>query len=334
MNSIVSGIVVHMEQVSKEIKKAEDKVDPYNEDPTVFSKSVPQQIQCLSILLRNYPEMSVLVLSYKLQAEVTIPEVCSKFLPPLGQNETFLTFFLKYACSLYNFSVSSFLEVLIQKSQTPIMVEFHNELVPLSAYNEVLILSEIINLIETTLSEPEKFLKTLYTVHTWCIFTQVATSLLRLPFEEKQRHFKAAIIESLHSLSLKAIEIFTKDQTQEEIAANKQVQMTYTLMARLAEVEVEIKSRTILAHEKKPPTTALSTPHDLQWTYYILRNKQALLGKEDEHISLSDLVQSIPSSDRSLSGNILVEPSNISSKIIQSELFYYYIIVILCIRYR
>ena len=333
MNSIVSGIVFHMEQISREIHKAENERDPY-EDPTVFSSTVPQQIQCLSVLLRNYPEMSILVLSYKLRTEVTIPETCSKFLPALSQNETFLTFFLKYACSLYNFSMSSFLEVLIQKSQTPIMVEFHNELLPLSAYNEVLILSEMINLIETTLSEPEKFLKTLYTVHTWCIFTQMATSLLRLPFEEKQKHFKSTIIESLHSLSLKAIEIFTKGQTQEEIAANKQVQMTYTLMARLAEVEVEIKASNILAHEKKPLATVLSAPNDLQWTYYILRNKQILLGKEHEHISLADLAKSAVNSDRSLPGNIRVEPSNISSKIIQGELVYCYIIVTLYIRYR
>ena len=95
---------------------------------TFWDLAYKDSIIYLAELLRNYPELSIYVINYKVGDKFEFPSKYPDALPPWKGDETFLQFFLKYVCYFTHFTQVFFLQCLTQNKETPIIIEVNGEL--------------------------------------------------------------------------------------------------------------------------------------------------------------------------------------------------------------
>ena len=117
--------------IEKHLNQVLNKDDEDAEENLKSLKSVQDRIGILSLLVRNYPELAVTITSCKVQKAIHPTHGYPKYGPQWTEKWTFLQFFIRYACYFYNYSIKHFLEQLVMKHQTPILIEYANEIMPL-----------------------------------------------------------------------------------------------------------------------------------------------------------------------------------------------------------
>jgi len=213
-------------------------------------KNLHNTISCLSVLLRNYPELSVFVMNYEPGEKIILSQNIPDLTPNLNNKETFLTFFIKYACYFYNFSVSYLVEDFVRKSETPIYVTYKNEPVLLSTYNEIQIFHVILKLLEETLQFPQKLLRTLYSCTAWTVLANISIKLLSMEITvTNEKDYRLEIIKSLDFLCTRGLQLFYKERESSEEKNSKfknNVKIFYGLRTQLAELEMSLKTKNYL----------------------------------------------------------------------------------------
>lgn len=193
-------------------------------------------------------------------------------MPKYSKTETFLSFFIKYACYLYHFSVSYFLEDLIKKNATPIFVEYKGESILLSSYNELVVFNEICKTLNQTLENPQNFFKTIYTTATWSILSCISLNLLSLPNEENQRDFKVEIIQELYSICIKALKT-NKAASQESSSFENTTRTICAFMENLTKIEMltRAKKDRFITHKTQIKLQNIQEPNQ-SLIYKVLKN--------------------------------------------------------------
>ena len=248
----------------------------YNQEVSQDVRSkIHDQLCCLALLVENYPELAISILSYEVSSDnFKIAAGVDEFLPKSEDKQTFLSFFVRHACYLYNFSVLYFLEYLIAKKATPIFIEYDHQPVLLSAYNELLILNEITLCLEETLEAPEVLFDTIYTISVWSILSQMSLRLLYLPGEDGQKNFKLQIIQRLSGLCSKALQTFSQKKTKGKQFQEDKLKIFYMFMTGLIEVEMTIKAKIQTSKMKNG-----LTKKELLWACHLSKEESYLGSK-------------------------------------------------------
>ena len=232
--------------------------------------AIQSQIGCLAVLAMNYPEVSAIITSHTLSITFEFSPEYHDMIPSSKSPLTFLGFFVKYLCYFFSFSVSYFLNLLVKQSETPIFVEYEQETLLLSSYNELIIFQEIHRVLEETLEIPEQAFKGMSNAALWNILCQISIQLISLPEEPGQNSFKVRIIQNLYSLCIKALKTYRKHDQQ----LKDETHVVYVFMTRLANREIALRTRAqLLKHkDQEPIESILSSKEKL--------HKVALLLKE------------------------------------------------------
>ena len=198
------------------------------------------QIACLAFTMKEYPELSVFVVSYELEDEYNFPKDYAEVIPKWSSSGTFLSFFLKYVYYFFPAAGIFFPGNLISKEQVPIFIEYDGEPLLLSSYNELLIFCGIIKVLEETLNSPQDLLRTIYSIATWETLSQLSFYLLSLPIESSQKSFKPQITNSLYLLCTKALKVY-QTNTLSKGSLDEDTWILYSFINRLAYSETSIR---------------------------------------------------------------------------------------------
>ena len=243
--------------------------------PASFEE-LQDRVACLAVLIRDYPELSSTIVSYELDCNIPTAANCTAYLPSRTGRMTFLRFFIRYIFYLYNFAVSFLLEQLVTRSSTPILIRYADTVIPLSVYNEIEIFREIFAVLEETLQNPKYFLKSLYTVGTWSILSQISLGLLSQPQEAGYDDFRLEIIEGLSRLCRKAFHVHNKSDSSTEAPEPEHLKVVYLFIAQLAEFEDAIRTRMQLSEHREELKGMIFYTRHLQWISSILKEKSYL----------------------------------------------------------
>ena len=254
----------------------------------VSFEELQDRVACLAVLIRDYPELSSTIVSYELDCSILISANCTACLPDCTGRTTFLRFFIKYMCYLYNFGVSFLLEQLVIRNSTPILVTYGDKTIPLSVYNEIEVFHEIFTIFEETLQDTEHFLKSLYTVCAWSTLSQISLTLLSQPQEVGYDHFRLEIIQILSCLCHKAFHVHGESNLSTEASQSEPLKVVYLFLAQLAEFEDAIRTRLQLSDHGEELKGMLFCTRQLQWMSSILKEKSYLsdLKPEDDPMGL------------------------------------------------
>ena len=293
MDSIVQSFIykVH-ELLNIPLPKENNMISP--------SKVFFDQLGCLVVILKNFPEMTPIILSYEL-GNYQLPEGYSNHLPQWKPKETFLSFLIKYGSYVYNHSLVFIFEYFVKENETPIFIDYDGEVLLLSTYNEIIIIKEIIRQLEETFNTSEPFLKTLYTRAIWSILPYVSINLLNLKIEPGQKHYKLAFIEDLKVLCNKALQAYfvqnkrvTSDKSDPEYVGDfdeEEVHVIYLFLARLIETEVVLKTRAELIRHGDIPNELITSKENLKWVSSLFK-EQSYIGNNRSFTSES--VEALP----------------------------------------
>ena len=279
VETLVQNVILCIEKHLTQILKKGDEDDEATEDNSKLLKTVQDRIGILSLLVRNYPELAVTITSHVVEKTILLTDDYPKYIPQWTGKWTFLRFFIRYACYFYNFSVKHFLEQLVTKHQTPILVEYENEIIPLSVYNEFLIYREILEVLQETLEVQEEFLKTLYIVGVWNILPNICFCLLSQPQENMHQSFRLQFIESLYSLCLKALEVYSRDKMNGTAFEEDEIGVIYICLVRLAEFRIAFKVKLRVMHDKQVIEQLMPSTKSLLWMSHTLKEEFYTHGK-------------------------------------------------------
>jgi len=233
-------------------------------------KNIQSQIGYLATMIGTYFEISPLVVSYQLKREFDFPENCGDLLPKWESNGTFLSFFIKYNCYLFNFSVGYFLLPFVDKNETPLFIEYGNESLLLTSYNEWIIFQEIFRVLEDTLEKPKNLLTNICTTVVWNVIPHIANNLLKAFNEAKQKDMKLEIIQRLYSICFKALKEYNLNHSQ-EAQLKEETHIIYVFLAQLSEIEVGINTRNQLFESEKAIDDSLFMRRKLPWILLLLK---------------------------------------------------------------
>jgi len=245
-------------------------------------KAFFEQLGCLTVLLKNFPEISPIILSYEL-GDYQFPEGYNNYLPQWKPKETFLSFLIKYGSYVYNHSLVFIFEYFVKENETPIFIDYNGEVLLLSTYNEVFIIKEIISQLEGTFNTSEPFLKTMYARAIWSILPYVSIRILNLGSEPGQKHYKLTFIEDLKILCHKALNTYfiqnkratseKDDPTDVDDFDEEEMQVIYLFLARVMETEVVLKTRAELIRNGDFPKDLITSKEKLKWVSSLLKEK-------------------------------------------------------------
>jgi len=247
-------------------------------------KNIQFQIGYLATLVGTYFEISPLVVSYQLKRKLDFPADCADLLPEWEPNGTFLSFFIKYNCYLFNFSVGYFLLPFVDKNETPLFIEYGNENLLLTSYNEWIIFQEIFRVLEETLGKPKRLLTNFYTTAVWNVIPKIAINLLKAFKEAKQKDMKLEIIQRLYSICFQALKVYNLNHGQ-EVQLKEETHVVYVFLAQLSEIEVGINARNQLFESEKVLEDSLFMRRKLPWILLLLKESSqngGLLSSQNE----------------------------------------------------
>ena len=273
-----------------------------------------KQFATLAAFLKNFPEMAVTVLSYELGDHYQLPEGYTNYLPQWQPKETFLSFLIKYASFVYNYTLVYIFEYFVKKNETPIFIEYNGEIILLSAYNEIVIVKAMIKQLEETLQAPEQFLTKMYPRAIWSIFSHVSSRLLNLPNEPNQKSYKFTLIESLKSLCYKALQVFPA-QNDKIDAGTDHIKVIYLSLGRILETEIVLKTKEELNLLNEPPKGLLSSKEDLKWVSSLLKEQYYLGNGHSSNLFMNESVPIITNETILFEENILKDYSKKSNGI-------------------
>jgi len=225
--------------------------------------SITNQINCLSSLIKNYPELSATIHSYKLDESVKFPQDNPHVILPIKAEESFISFFLKYVCYLYNFSFLDFLENLIS-NENPILIEFQGKPLLLSAYNERVIMIEILSILkdlsERMKSDPESLVIPI----TFEMLISMAVQFVGSSNDENQEsiYLKMNIIQELYSACMEicAIEILNHD-----------FQLIYDFLNQLTIIQTKLRAKIETFGHSQSLLKKLNYKSDFAWICLALK---------------------------------------------------------------
>ena len=240
-------------------------------------------IACLVVLLKNYPEMSTVILSYEIGNKYQLPEGYTAYLPEWDPKETFLSFLIKYASYLFNYSIFNIFDYLINKNnETPIFIDYIGQMMLLSSYNEILVFNEIIKQLEANIEIPEQVMKKLYTRAIWNILNQISLNLLNLQTEPNQKNYKLDFIQRLKDACNTALKAYLNQKREKKLEINEdgedtsddeEVKVIYLFLARLLEVETVIITKKEFSNNIDFPKDTLSLPEEFLWVRSLLKEQ-------------------------------------------------------------
>lgn len=170
---------------------------------------VSQRLFVLFMLVRNYPELSVVLNSSIVTMTFQFPSGYEHFVPQWNKEWTFLQFLIHYGCFFCYDEVKDFLQQLTATSQTPILVEYSNQAIPLSLHNELLIYKEILTILEKTLAKGKTWINNTYSRIVWGVLPDLCINLVSKPQEKVHCRLRRHMISKLYSLSARALELYT-----------------------------------------------------------------------------------------------------------------------------
>ena len=88
-------------------------------------------------------------------------------------------------------------------------MEYSDQMIPLSLYNEHLIYKEVLTILEDTLAKKKDFVKTTYFRIVWGVLLDLCATLLSKPQEKIHCGLRRQMIHKLYSLSTRALEVST-----------------------------------------------------------------------------------------------------------------------------
>lgn len=288
IKSIVSDLELYVSQMLKENSDG---------DPQDLSTFTIDQICSLMMLVKTFPEISVMITTCKVETKMEIPSEFSHYIPPSSGDDTFLSFFMRYACYFMSYSAYYFLEFLMKKSKTPIFVEYRGEKILLSNYHQLIIFQQIHQILEETLKTPKDLLRTFYTRAVWTLWAQMSKKLLQISQEEGQKSFKSEIVQSLTSLCTRALEVYSENlreeaqineekdgplsEAQKESMIEKEevdTKVLFVFLARLAELDVTNRTMKQLVPYREKMLEEDFSRQDILWTSYALK-EQSYFGR-------------------------------------------------------
>ena len=277
LESLTDSIVCQTQQYISQLTKLP--TDNSDSNLKKLYEGIQDQIGCLANLIINFPELSFAIMFKNINLNLEgFPHILHIPRP----NITFLGLFLRYACYIYNFEVSYFIESLIEKTKDEIFVEVDGESLPLKALNELIVFEEIIAILEETVTKPESLLKTIYSVSIWSIFSQISITLLSLPVEKNQKNFKLEIIQKLYSCCLRAIEAYKpiKVNDSENHISEDEIKIVYVFMVRLAPLDMALQAKSQLIQCNDSSEVLPMTPNQLHWAHSLIREQSYRMKEE------------------------------------------------------
>ena len=278
---------------------------PQEEIPRRLPKTqgpISKRLIVMFMLVRNYPELAVVLNSSIVTKTFQFPPGYERFAPQWNKEWTFLQFLIRYGCYFCYNEVKEFLQQLTAKSQTPVLVEYTNQMIPLSLYNELLIYKEILTVLKETLDEKKDFIKTTYSRIVWGVLPDLCATLLSEPQEKIHCGLRRQMIHKLYSLSARALEGcitgFVDEPDREDTSITD---IIIEQFARLSELDIAIQMKLSLIqyadflNQVKPSSnTLIRVSHAIKEQCYSFdQNELGFINTETSNLDLDqEIVQS------------------------------------------
>ncbi len=200
--------------------------------------------------MKNYPELSVLVTSWKVNESLDIPPEYTDVLPAWSPDDTFLVFFMKQACYFFNISAFYLLEFFVNNNETPILIDQNGQTILLSVYNESLIFDQVVKQLQELSQDPDKFLQTFFSLIYWDVLTSISIKLLSLSNHPVQNKRKLQILEQLEQICLRILKVYNSQETNQK--QKEKIKLICIFLSQLKQEEITLRSKLLFGNSPIP----------------------------------------------------------------------------------
>jgi len=313
IENLMQGIVSYIKNLlTQKISNKPSEEKPATSD---HHTSLFNRIGSLALLMKNYPELSVFATSWKINVSLEIPPEYTEVLPAWSPDDTFLVFFIKHACYLFNISAFYLLEFFVNKNETPILIDHNGQTVLLSVYNESLIFDQVIKVLENLSQDPDKFLQTFFSLIYWDALTNISIRLLSLSCHPSQNKKKLQIVHRLEHMCLRIFKVYNNSQEINSKQKEK-IRLICIFLSQLKHTEIALRSKLLFGNSPIPDD--LNPAQNLLWACSTLKENFY-----DQHSTMftPENTEDAMNIEPSQNDSEIIKVSNLDNLIIDSEVF-------------